>query len=254
VKTTEPSKNRLITVKSTAICDKINRMDNTVGRLQSLFPSYQFDLIIGSLLGDARLECRSKGKRYPISARLRIHQSEKQKEYVFWKYAQLKNLVLKGPRRTKVWHDAKRNRDHYSWYFHTKTLEELGALYHYFYKDTVKIFPHDLFDYLTPRSIAIWFMDDGSNTVESYTFNTHCFSVDSQIRIIQFFKKKYGIIGKLVKDRSKYKIAIGMREYQKFNQIIEPFIIPSMIYKICNPRNDLIRRTSDQISQASLAV
>ena len=55
-------------------------MDNTVGRLQSLFPPHQFDVMIGSLLGDARLECRSKGLRYPISARLRIHQSEKQKE------------------------------------------------------------------------------------------------------------------------------------------------------------------------------
>lgn len=232
-------------------------MDNTVGRLQSLFPPHQFDVIIGSLLGDARLECRSVGKRYPVSARLRIHQSDKQKEYVFWKYAQLENLVLKEPRRIKVWRDAKRNKDHYSWYFHTKTLEEFGALYHYFYKDTVKIFPQDLFNYLTPRAIAVWFMDDGSNTVESYTLNTHCFSVESQNKIIQFFKEKYGIIGRLVKDRLKYKIAIGRHEYKQFNQIIEPFIIPSMTYKICNPRNDLSShfvKRAGRIQQASLVV
>jgi hypothetical protein len=92
-------------------------MENTVGRLQSLFPSYQLDVIVGSLLGDARLECRSQGKRYPVSARLRIHQSEKQKEYVFWKYEQLKNLVLKGPRRIKAGYDIQRKRDWYSWYF-----------------------------------------------------------------------------------------------------------------------------------------
>lgn len=58
-------------------------MDNTVGRLQSLFPPHQFDVIIGSLLGDARLECRSIGKRRPITARLRIHQSDKQKNMFF---------------------------------------------------------------------------------------------------------------------------------------------------------------------------
>ena len=34
-------------------------MDNIVGRLQSIFPYDQLQLIIGSLLGDARLECRS---------------------------------------------------------------------------------------------------------------------------------------------------------------------------------------------------
>jgi len=70
-------------------------MGNTVGRLQSLFSSHQFDVIIGSLLGDARLECRSIGKRSPIAARFRVHQGEKQKEYVFWKYEILQNLVSK---------------------------------------------------------------------------------------------------------------------------------------------------------------
>lgn len=235
-----------------AICDTINRMDNTVGRLQSLFPSHQFDVIIGSLLGDARLECRSVGKRYPISARLRIHQSEKQKEYVFWKYAQLKNLVSKEPRRIMVSHDAKRNKDHYSWYFHTSTLEEFGALYHYFYKDTVKIFPQDIFDYLTPRAIAVWFMDDGSNIKESYTMNTHCFPIADQQRISTFLKEKFDISATIIKDRARLKIRIGRKDYEKFNRIIESYIIPSMTYKICNPRNDLSSVDAGQMQQASL--
>ena len=228
-------------------------MDNTVGRLQALFPPHQFDVMIGSLLGDARLECRSKGLRYPISARLRIHQSEKQKEYVFWKYDQLKNLVLRGPRRIKVAYDKKRNKEHFSWYFHTKTLEDLGELHHYFYNNGVKILPEDIFDYLTPRAMAIWFMDDGSNTKESYTISTHCFLMQDQRRIIYFLKSNYGILATTIKDRDKFKIAIGRHEYKKFNDIIEPFIIPSMIYKICNPRNDLFNvKNIGQIERAGL--
>ena len=213
-------------------------MDNPVGRLQSLLPSHQFDVIIGSLLGDARLECRSIGKRYPISARLRVQQSEKQKDYVSWKYDQLRNLVSEGPRRIKAAHDRKRNKDHYSWYFHTRTLEEFGALYHHFYRKGVKILPNGILAFLTPRSMAVWFMDDGSNTRESYTLNTHCFSREEQIRILQFLETTYGIRARLVKDRAKFKIAVGRYEYQKLNAVIEPFIIPSMIYKVCNPRND----------------
>ena len=59
-------------------------MDNIVGRLKSLFPEDQLQLILGSLLGDARLECRSKSIRAKHTARLRIHQSDRQKDYVFY--------------------------------------------------------------------------------------------------------------------------------------------------------------------------
>ena len=223
-------------------------MDNTVGRLQSLLPPHQFDVIIGSLLGDARLECRSVGERYPISARLRIQQSEKQKAYVFLKYAQLRNLVLRGPRRIRVGYDAKRQRTHYSWYFHTKTLEEFGNLYHCFYQDGVKVLPEHVFDVLTPRAVAVWFMDDGSNTRESYTLSTHGFSRGEQTRIIAFLKKRYDITATCVRDRIKFKIAIGRYEYQKLNAVVEPYIIPSMSYKICSPRNDLSDQNVGQMS------
>ncbi|MBI5732607.1 hypothetical protein HY967_01450 [Candidatus Jorgensenbacteria bacterium] len=213
-------------------------MDNTVGRLQSLFSQHQLDVIIGSLLGDARLECRSIGKRNPITARLRVHHGEKQKEYVFWKYKILKNFVGEEPREIS-WNNPKRKLQETSWYFHTKSIEEFGALYRYFYKDSVKILPDDIFSFLTPRMITVWFMDDGSNTRESFTLNTHGFSTKEQKRIVEFFRVQYAINPTLVKDRTKFKLAIGRREYQKFLRLIEPFIIPSMIYKIRNPRNDL---------------
>ncbi|TSC93895.1 MAG: homing endonuclease [Parcubacteria group bacterium Licking1014_1] len=215
-------------------------MDNTVGRLQSYFPPHQFDVLIGSLLGDARLECRSIGKRHPITARLRIHHSEKQKDYVFWKYEIFKDIVEKGPRKIMVWHDKLRNKNHFSWYFHSKSLENLGLLHKYFYGGRTKILPENVFDLITPRALAIWFMDDGSNTQNSYTISTHCFSEKEQCKILYFFKEKYNINAKVVKDRSKFKIAFGRHEYKKLNAIVEPYIIPSMIYKIVNPRNDFI--------------
>lgn len=217
-------------------------MGNTVGRLQSLFPSHQFDVILGSLLGDARLECRSIGKRHAVTARLRVHQGDIQKDYVFWKYKILKNLVSEGPRRTKTWHDPVRNKDHYSWYFHTKSSEELGLLHKCFYEHGVKIIPPDIFEVITPRAMAVWFMDDGSNTNESFTLNTHCFSNEEQWRVVNFLKNQNGIAATIIKDRTKNKIRIGRYEFEKFTKIVKPYIIPSMIYKIDNPRNDLIRR------------
>ena len=215
-------------------------MDNIVGRLKSLFPEDQLQLILGSLMGDARLECRSKSIRAKHTARLRIHQSDKQKDYVFWKHEKLKDLVLKGPRLTKVWHDAKRNKDHFSWYFHTQSSESLGLIHKMFYQNNVKIVPNDLLEILNPFGLAIWYMDDGSNNGRNITLNTHSFSVFEQKVLQNFLLNKFGVLTTLVKDRSKYKIAIGSYEYSKFMKIVRPFVIPSMSYKVFSPRNDLI--------------
>ena len=215
-------------------------MDNIVGRLQSLFPHDQLQLIIGSLLGDARLECRSKSIRAKHTARLRIHQSDRQKDYVLWKYRLLKNLVFKGPRFTKVWHDSKRNKDHYSWYFHTQSNEALGLIHKMFYQDNIKIVPKDLIEILDPLGLAIWYMDDGSNNGSNITLNTHCFSDEEQKMMQKLLLKKFGIKSSMVKDRSKFKIAIGYNELSKFMNLVQLHIIPSMSYKIVSPRNDLI--------------
>ena len=196
-------------------------------------------MIIGSLLGDARLECRSKSIRAKHTARLRIHQSNKQKEYVFWKHENLKNLVSCGPRFTKVWHDEKRNKNHFSWYFHTRSDEILGSIHKLFYRDKIKIVPKKLLELLEPMGLAVWYMDDGSNNGNSITLNTHNFSVSEQEMLQGLLFNKFKIKTTLVKDRSKYKIAINSHEYNKFINIVRPFVIPSMNYKISSPRNDL---------------
>lgn len=213
-------------------------MENIVGRLKFLFPHDQLQLILGSLMGDARLECRSKSIRAKHTARLRVHQSDKQKDYVFWKYEQLKNLVSKGPRFTKVWHDPKRNKDHYSWYFHTKSSEELGLIHRLFYGKGVKVLPEKLLDLLEPVGLAIWYMDDGSNNGTNITLNTHNFSMGEQKVLQNWLKTKFGVDTTTVKDRSKFKLAIGRYEYEKFMDIVRPHIIESMNYKVFSSRND----------------
>ena len=222
-------------------------MDNIVGKLKSLFPYDQLQLILGSLMGDARLECRSKSIRAKHTARLRVHQSDKQKDYVFWKYEQLKNLVSRGPRFTKVWHDPQRNKDHYSWYFHTQSSETLGLIHKLFYQNKTKVVPGDLLKIIDPLGLAIWYMDDGSNNGGDITLNTHCFSNEEQKIIQILLKGKFGIRTTIVKDRSKFKIAIGFHEFDKFINIVRPYVIPSMNYKIFSSRNDLATRSQAAI-------
>jgi len=77
-------------------------MGNIVGR-QNFISDFQKQIIIGCLLGDGRLECRSKNR----TARLRIHHGEKQKDYVFWKYDIFKNIVSSNPKKI-VWKDKRK--------------------------------------------------------------------------------------------------------------------------------------------------
>ncbi len=216
---------------------KIIVMDNSVGRLRSLFPSCQLDMIVGSLLGDASLECRSNGKRGSITARFRAHHGDKQKEYIFWKYSILQDLTSREPRKI-VWENPKRSLREVSWYFHTKSLEELGVFYELFYPNKKKILPENVFQLLTPRSLAIWFMDDGTHTGAGMIINSHSFSKKEQEKIRHFFESRYGIITDIVKDREKWKIIIKNKNKDTFIHIIKPFLIPTMKYKIVYPRND----------------
>ena len=213
-------------------------MDDIVGRLRSVFPSHQLDVIIGSLLGDARLECRSKGIRASYTARFRVHHGEKQKDYAYWKYQLLKDLVYQEPREIR-WRNEKRNLNEVSWFFHTKTLKSFGIVHEIFYKNGKKVFPKEILPIFNDAMLAVWFMDDGSNNVNSLTLNTHSFSIENQNEIIGFLKERYSINPKLVKDRHQWKIAIGTFDYQKFLDTIAPYVPKAMAYKISNPRIDL---------------
>ncbi len=108
-------------------------MGNIVGR-QNYISNFQKQVIIGCLLGDGRLESRSRNN----TARLRIHHGEKQRDYLFWKYRVFRNIVSGSPKKI-IWEDKKRNVNCISWYFHSLTLKELGDLYLLFYDKGKKL-------------------------------------------------------------------------------------------------------------------
>ena len=223
-------------------------MDNIVGRLQSAFPSHQLDVIIGSLLGDARLECRSKGIRASYTARFRVHHGKKQKEYVWWKYEILKDLVSSAPRKIS-WTNKKRNLKEISYYFHTRSLKNFGIIHEIFYKDGVKKFPTEILPIFSDRMLAIWYMDDGSNNHGNVTLNTHSLSYEDQKIIIDFLKERYQISPTIVKDRNQWKISIGSYDYDHFLSIVAPFVLKVMNYKIANPRIDLSTNSAERATR-----
>jgi len=203
-------------------------MDNTVGR-QFFISQTQKDIINGCLLGDGSLECRSKEG----SARLRIHHGWKQKDFVFWKYRVLKNLVSCPPKKIICWRNPKNNENYYSWYFHTRTLLEFKTLYKVFYFNKKKILPQDILDLLNPLTLSVWIMDDGCNDRrDSLILNTQNYSIEEHYKLQKVFQRKFEAFSTINKDRDEFRLRFNCENAKKLFKIIYPNIISSMKYKI----------------------
>ena len=202
-------------------------MDNTVGR-QFCISRFQKEIINGCLLGDGRLECRSKEG----SARLRIHHGWKQKDFVFWKYKVLENLVSCPPRKIICWRNPKNNENYYSWYFHTRTIPEFKTLYKTFYPNGKKVLPQNISDLLNPLTLTVWVMDDGCNTGDSLILNTQNYSIEEHYRLQKIFQQKFEAFSTINKDRDKFRLRFNCENAKKLFKIIYPNIISSMKYKI----------------------
>ena len=211
-------------------------MDNTVGR-QFCISQFQRKIINGCLLGDGRLECRSKKG----SARLRIHHGWKQKGFVLWKYKVLKNLVLSPPRRIVCWKNPKNNENYYSWYFHTQIIPEFKTLYKTFYYDGKKVLPQNILDLLNPLTLAVWIMDDGCNDKNSLILNTQNYSIKEHYRLQKIFQQKFKAFSTINKDRDKFRLRFNCENAKKLLEIIYPNIISSMKYKIVPVETESVR-------------
>ena len=184
--------------------------------------STQQSVLIGSLLGDARLECRSKSG----SARLRIHHAERQRDLVMWKYQVFQDLAARPPWSTD-WLDKRNGKTYRSWFFHTKTTLIFREWHQLFYPSPKKVIPQGLKQMLDPLALATWFMDDGCFQDSCIILNTQSFSVVEQKCLSQIFCEKYGVLPTLQKDRKNYRLYFGKKKKQIIENIIRPHVLES---------------------------
>jgi hypothetical protein len=188
----------------------------------------QKEIVIGTLLGDGYLEF--DGFK---ASRLQIKQCEFKKEYVFWLYEELKNLVRTPPKQRK---------DNQQWYFSTRSLEELDSLRILFYNERRKLVPLTIEKLLvSPLSLAIWFMDDGTLDYRvkshcSFTLSTDSFSIN-EVRLLQeVLLKRFEIQSSIQTPSSrgkKYvKLYIGKHGRENFLEIVKPYILSCFNYKL----------------------
>ncbi len=188
----------------------------------------QKEIIVGVILGDGHLETQNNGRTY----RLKVEHSIKQKEYVDWLYENLKEFVTSAPKeRTRL----SLGKELKSYGFMTLSSEKFGSYGKLFYLNGKKVIPKTISKMLSRRSIAVWFMDDGSFKSKSHkTYIIHANSYTKQeLEIIKdVFAKKFGIKVGIHKQYSQWRLYVYSESAQKFKKMIESYIVPSMKYKL----------------------
>jgi LAGLIDADG DNA endonuclease family len=200
-----------------------------IGIKQSLFLTpEQHSALVGSILGDGTLRLGEGA----INANFKVEQGLVQKDYVFWKYKIFRPWVFTEP---KISYRYRESGERYakSWWFRTVRHPMLTEYHKRFYVNGRKIVPIDIAKDLDGLTLAIWIMDDGSSNRNHLDISTYSFTL-SEIDILRdAFKSKFDIHAQCYRDRDKgFRMYFRVGETKKIVDIIKPYIIPTMRYKI----------------------
>jgi recombination protein RecA len=180
----------------------------------------QLQILIGCLLGDAYLTKLGK---------IQIEQASK--VYVDWKFQELTSISYPNPPKEVIRFEKRDNRVTKSYRFWTRQYFRVWR--DKWYQGNRKIFPKELVKWMTPLSIAVWYMDDGSYDKKSNCiFSTESFDEESLLEIVKIFQA-FEIEVRPNKDgMSRTRLRIRSRCLNKFFELVKPYIQQNMLYKL----------------------
>jgi recombination protein RecA len=191
---------------------------------------FQWDVILGSLLGDGSLSPTESGH----GARFRIGHGAKQAEYADWKASLFGNLRVSRSTDEKgaVFHDV-------------QPLPELADLRQAVYLGGRKVLSWDYLKRLTPLSIALWYQDAGTFQLRSKgrqqrteggsgrsEIRVEALEAGSRERLRAHLADTWNLEAKLVERGGNAILRFPTAETSKLHALIAPFVHPSMQYKL----------------------
>ena len=191
-----------------------------------LIPKENLDILAGFLLGDG---CLSRNKSKIDSYRLSKNHGLKQLEY---KVAcqQMFEGVSSYPRsgytgKTICGFDSK------SFAVPSKFISSI-------YQHGKKKIAKSIAEWITERSLACWYMDDGSvyhkDSSDYVSLHTEGFSSEENDILIDLLNSKFGLIANkdYAEKKELYYLRFNKENSEKFFNIVREYIHPSMMYKL----------------------
>ena len=194
----------------------------------------QFQVVLGSLMGDGNV---SPNRRDRNGVRFRLGHGAKQTEYLAWKTSLMENIGH------SISENAKSAR-----FVDFTPLPELAELQRAVYLgDGKKFLSEEYLKALTPLALAIWYMDDGSFSVRSKGLQqrttggsgrieicVEAMSEGSRERVRDYLRDTHGLDVRLRISGAAEKavLVFSTGASAKFQEIVAPYMAPSMDYKL----------------------
>lgn len=185
------------------------------------------ETLIGIVLGDGYLEPHGRG------IRLQVNHAERFKAYVEWKRQELIELKPSPLHRQD-------NGGYPFWRFVTRSHPYLAELRTLFYVGNRKVVPETIGRLLThPKSLAVWFMDDGTHDRRqgSVLFETQSFGPNDLERLRAVLCDNFDIRSAVHRSGvgRGSRLYVSVEEAKKLAEIIEPYTLPELRYKLPFP-------------------
>lgn len=183
---------------------------------------FQKSVLIGSLIGDSSIS-----KKFTLNIGHGIKQEEYYKHKVELFSSNIKFLEYK---REKI--DKRTSNTYTCVQAYSNRYEDIVELRKLFYPENVKIITEEILKDFNEISLAYLFMDDGN--YEKYGAKIAlCNFCENSLKIFQkFLLDKWNIYTSIHKDKTLY---IKAASKNTFINLIKPYIIPSMLYKLQSP-------------------
>ena len=194
----------------------------------------QYEASIGLMLGDASLQTQNKGKSY----RMKFEWGNKQLAYSTHVFNLFDEWVLSVPHK-KERYSPKGNLV-INWGFQTISHNAFNFLAELFIDNNKKSVKINLIkNHLTARGLAYWFMDDGgkldynlNSKNTSVVLNTQSFSESEVSQMIKELNDKFRLNCNIRENKGKKVIVINSENYPLFLDLIKPYIIAEMKFKL----------------------
>jgi len=211
-------------------------LESKVSKLKSIYrigPHNKeiISIIFGTLLGDGYAEKRSNG----IGTRINFYQEAIHVKYLLYLHKIISNL---GYCNTKIptitTRLGSKGKIRKIIRFSTWTYSSFNWIHESWYDKNIKRLPECLNQYLTPLALAIWIMDDGCKIGNSLKLSTNSFTFEECLILVNILHDNFDLKASIQSagKKDQYVVYILKESINNLRNIVSPYIIPEMKYKL----------------------
>jgi phosphate starvation-inducible protein PhoH/intein/homing endonuclease len=212
-------------VTNLKVGDSICRYKGIGTNVSTIITNESYDIILGMCLGDSSLLANKQTKK---SYRLSTNHSINQYDYMNFKKSIFEG-ISSYRKSLKSGYTGEEQCG-----FQTKSINISDEFYKSMYKDYKKFISSGVNRWFTERTLAIWYMDNGSISKSNgtVTLSTNSMNYDEVILLSTILKNKFNLDSDVYKTSKGVILCLNRINSLKMFDLISSYIHPSMTYKL----------------------